>query len=81
MGEYIIYVHGVIVAYVCDNRLLAKPARVVKEMMPDAQMVPPYEGAKEMVLVNEVDDTDFLVRLFLAIYEELAGTKAKKKNL
>lgn len=81
MGEYIIYVHGVIVAYVCDNQLLAKPARVVKEMLPDAQMVPPYEGAKDMALIEDVDDADFLVRLFLAIYEELAGAKRKKKNL
>ena len=81
MGEYIIYVYGVIVAYVCDNQLLAKPAQVCKEMLPNAPMVPPYKGAKEMVLVEDVDDAEFLKRLFVAIYEELAETKSKKKNL
>lgn len=81
MGEYIVYVHGVIVAYICDNQLLAKPAAVAREMLPDAQMVPPYEGAKEMLLIENVDDADFLRQLFVAIYEEFARIKFKKKNL
>ncbi len=81
MGEYIIYVKGIIVAYICDNQLLAKPVQVVEKMLPDALMVPPYKGAKDMVLIEDVDDAEFLKRLFVAIYEELAGTKPKKKNL
>ncbi len=81
MGEYIIYVQGVIVAYICDNQLLAKPVRVVEKMLPDAPMVSPYKGAKDMALIEDVEDAEFLKRLFVAIYEELAGTKPKKKNL
>lgn len=81
MGEYIIYVQGVIVAYICDNQLLAKPAHICKEMLPNVPMVSPYKGAKDMVLIEDVEDAEFLKRLFVAIYEELAGIKGKKKNL
>lgn len=76
MGEYIIYVNGVIVAYICDNQLLAKSAKVCKEMLPNAPMVPPYKGARDMVLIEDVEDAEFLKRLFVAIYGEFAGVKS-----
>lgn len=78
MGEYIIYVNGVIVAYICDNQLLAKPAVVCKEMLPNAPMIPPYKGARDMVFVEDVDDAQGLKQLFVAIYEELRFVKSKK---
>lgn len=80
MGEYIIYYHGKIVAYLCDNRLLVKPVASAKALMPDARFEPPYEGAKEMLLVDNIDDSDFLTELFEAMYDELPEPKAKKKK-
>lgn len=67
MGEYIIYMHGKIVAYLCDNRLLVKPVKSAFELMPNAALEPPYKGAKDMLLVDNVDDKDFLKGLFEAI--------------
>ena len=78
MGEYIIYYRGKIAAYVCDNRLLVKPVDSAKALMPNAPMEPPYEGAKEMLLVENVDDREFLCDLFKAMYDELPAPKQKK---
>lgn len=80
MGEYIIYYRGKIAAYICDDRFLVKPVEAAKNLMPDAVYEPPYEGAKEMLLVNDVDNKEFLTELFEAMYEELPAPKPKKKK-
>lgn len=80
MGEYIIYYRGKIAAYICDNRFMVKPVRAARELMPDAVYELPYEGAKEMLLVDNPDDRDFLTRLFEAMYDELPAPKPKKKK-
>ena len=80
MGEYIIYYHGKIAALVCDDRLLVKPVPSALRLMPDARREPPYEGAKEMLLVEAVDDRDFLQKLFTEIEPELEPPKPKKKR-
>lgn len=80
MGEYIIYYRGKIAAYICDDRFLVKPVETAKNLMPDAVYEPPYEGAKEMLLVNDVDNKEFLTELFEAMYEELPAPKPKKKK-
>ena len=78
MGEYIIYYHGKIVGGIYDDRLLVKPVKSAILLMPDANYELPYEGAKEMLLVNDVDSKDFLTRLFNAMYNELPAPKKKK---
>lgn len=78
MGEYIIYYKGKIAAYVCDNRLLVKPVEAAKKYIPDGILEPPYEGAKDMLLVENVDSAEYLKGLFEAIYEELPMPKKKK---
>lgn len=80
MGEYIIYYRGKIAAYLCDDRLLVKPVEAAKALMPDASFEPPYEGAKDMLLVEDVDDRKFLTKLFEEMYEELPAPKPKKKK-
>ena len=75
MGEYIIYHHGKIAAYLCDDRLLIKPLPSAIRLMPDARMEPPYEGAKDMLLVENVDDRAFLQELFKAMFVELPEPK------
>lgn len=78
MGEYILYYRGKIAAYICDDRLLVKPVRAASAMMPDASYECPYEGAKEMLLVENVDDRIFLTKLFEAMHEELPAPTKKK---
>ena len=71
MGEFIIYYHGKIVGGIYDDRLLVKKTRSALELMPAAICEFPYEGAKEMLLVDEVDSKEFLTDLFEAMYDEL----------
>jgi len=78
MGEYIIYYRGKISAYVCDDRLLVKPVKAAIALMSEALYEAPYEGAKDMLLVEEVDNKEFLTELFMAMYDELPVPKKKK---
>ena len=77
MGEYIIYYRGKIVGGIYDDRFLVKPTKSAEELMPDATRELPYEGAKEMLLVDEVDDKEFLKQLLEAMYDELPAPKKK----
>ena len=78
MGEYIIYYRGKIVGGIYDDRLLVKPTKSAAAMMPEADMEFPYEGAKEMLLVDDLDNKEFLRELLEAMYEELPTPKKKK---
>ena len=80
MGEYIIYYRGKIVGGIYDDRFLVKPTKSAAAMMPDAESELPYEGAKEMLLVNDVENREFLRELLEAMHDELPAPK-KKKNL
>ena len=80
MGEYIIYYCGKIVGGIYDDRLLVKPVKAAVSYMPTAAYEIPYDGAKEMLLVDEVDNKEFLTGLFNAMYDELPLPKAKKKK-
>lgn len=71
MGEYIIYYHGKIVGGIYDDRFLVKPIRSAKAYMPNAKVEIPYPGSKGMLLVENVDDKDYLFDLISAMYEEL----------
>ena len=80
MGEYIIYYRGKIVGGIYDDRFLVKPVKSAIKLMPDVKYELPYEGAKEMLSVDDVDSKSFLVDLFNEMYEELPAPKAKKKK-
>ena len=77
MGEYIIYYREKIVGGIYDDRLLVKPVKSAVSLMPNAIYELPYDGAKEMLLVDNVDNKDFLTRLFVAMYDELPAQKKK----
>ncbi|MBE7064632.1 MAG: competence protein TfoX [Ruminococcaceae bacterium] len=79
MGEYVIYMNSKIAAYVCDDRLLVKPVPSAVHMMPEASYESPYAGAKEMILVENVDNKEFLKELFEAMFDELPESKKRKK--
>ena len=77
MGEYILYYRGRVFGGVYDDRFLVKPTSSALAMLPDASRELPYEGAKEMLLVDDVDDREFLRRLVEAMYEELPPQKKR----
>ena len=80
MGEYILYYHGKIVGGIYDDRLLVKKTRAALECMPTAVCDFPYEGAKEMLLVEEVDNKEFLTKLVEAMYDELPLPKPRRRE-
>ena len=79
MGEYILYYRGKIFGGVYDDRFLIKPVKIAREMMPDANMELPYDGAKEMLLVDDVENREFLKELIEAMYDELPAPRKRKK--
>ena len=80
MGEFIIYYRGKIAGGIYDDRLLVKPVSSAIAYMPTVRYELPYEGAKEMLLVEEVDNKEFLAGLFNAMYDELPAQKPKRKK-
>ena len=78
MGEYIIYLHGKVVGGIYDDRFLVKPTKSAVALMPDADRELPYEGAKEMLLVENVDNRAFLSTLMRAMDLELLPPGKKK---
>ena len=78
MGEFLIYYRGKLVGGVYDDRLLVKPVKSAIEYMPQASYSLPYEGAKEMLLVDNVDDKEYLAGLFEKMYDDLPMPKIKK---
>ena len=81
MGEYLMYYQGKLVGDICDNRVLIKPVAAAKELMPDAEMQPPYSGAKDMLVLEEIEDAEFVKCLFDAMYPQLPAPKIKKRKL
>ncbi len=78
MGEYIIYYRGKVVGGIYDDRFLVKPVKSAMNMMPEAGLELPYEGAKEMLLVDNVENKEFLRDLLEAMYNDLPAAKKKK---
>ena len=81
MGEFILYYRGKIVGGIYDDRLLVKKTRSALELMPAAICELPYEGAKEMLLVDEVDNKEFLTELFEVMHDELPMPKQKNNGM
>ena len=79
MGEFILYYKGKIVGGIYDDRLLVKPVKSAVSYMPDAEYELPYDGAKEL-LVDDVDNRNYLAGLFDAMYDELPFPKPKQKK-
>ena len=77
--EYIIYYRGRIVGGIYDDRLLVKPTKSAVSYMATAIYELPYEGAKEMLLVEDADSKEYLAGLFKAMYDELPVHKSNNK--
>ena len=79
MGEFLIYYRGKLVGGIYDDRLLVKPVRAAIAYLPQAEYSLPYEGAKEMLNVDNVDDKLYLAGLFEALYDDLPMPKTQKR--
>lgn len=80
MSEYTLYFRGKVIGGIYDNRFLVKPVQAARNMMPDAPEELPYDGAKPMLMVENIEDREFLKELFEAMYDELPAPKSKKKK-
>ena len=78
MGEYVLYYGGKVVGGVYDNRLLVKPTKSAVALLSNAPRELPYEGAKEMLLVEDVKNGELLKKLFETLYEDLPAPKRKR---
>ena len=80
MGEYILYYHGKVFGGIYDDRFLVKPTKSAVKMMPEAGLEAPYEGAKEMLLVDDVENKEFLRKLVETMNDDLPVPKTKKDS-
>ena len=80
MGEYIIYYQGKVIGGIYDDRFLVKKTESAVRLMPEAPLEQPYPGAKEMILVENTDDREFLNKLFTEILDELPEVKKRSKK-
>ena len=78
MGEYVLYYRDKVIGGIYDDRLLLKPTKATETMLPDAERDIPYDGAKEMLLVD-VDDRELLTKLIEAMYSELPAPRKRSK--
>ena len=79
MGEYIIYYRGKIIGGIYDDRFLVKPVKSAMAMIPDAKMELPYVGAKEMILIEDIENREFLKELIESMHDELPAPRKRKK--
>ena len=80
MGEYVLYYRGKVIGGIYDDRFLVKPTPAAAALMPHAARELPYEGAKEMLLVDNIEDKVFLRELLEAMYPELPEQKKRKSK-
>lgn len=78
MGEYVLYYQGKVFGGIYDNRFLVKPTKSAAALMPDAQSELPYEGAKPMLLVDNIEDKAFLKKLVESMSADLPQPKKRK---
>ena len=79
MGEYLLYYKGKVFGDIYDNRFLVKITTSAKALMPNAPLELPYDGAKEMLLVEDIEDKEFLVELLNTMFDELPLPKKRRK--
>ena len=79
MGEFILYYRDKVFGGIYDDRFLVKNIKAAREVIPDAELALPYEGAKEMLMVSDTDDRELLTRLVSGMYDELPAKKKGKR--
>lgn len=81
MGEYLLYYNDKLFGGIYDDRFLVKVTASSLELLPDAPQEMPYDGAKPMLLITEIDNKNYLKELILAMYEDLPEIKKRVKRI
>ncbi|NBH70493.1 TfoX family protein [Clostridiaceae bacterium] len=79
-GEYGVYCEGKIFAVICEDQFYIKITEAGRKLCPHLQEAPPYKGAKNYFLVEDVEDREKMVKLAVATCGELPAPKEKKKK-
>lgn len=79
-GDYALYCNGKVIGLICDNQVFIKPTPAAEKFIPGAERKPPYQGAKPYVVLQELDDREFLAQFITAVYEQLPSPKPKNKK-
>lgn len=79
-GEYAVYCDGKCFALVCDNQLFINPTKTGLALLPSVTMGIPYNGAKPRIVLDDIDDRNFLCRLVQETCAQLPMPKPKKKK-
>jgi TfoX/Sxy family transcriptional regulator of competence genes len=78
-GEYALYLDGKVVAFACDNSLFIKPSQAATKLAPNLPQQPPYPGAKNYPVADELlDDPNVLCRLIVETALLMPAPKLKK---
>lgn len=75
MGGYVIYCNGKVIGDVCDNQFFLKITSAGRAICPDCKEVPPYQGAKPYLLMENLDDKELMTQIVMATYEALPESK------
>lgn len=76
-GDYGLYCNGKIFALICDDELFIKITSKVKEKYPELSEKPPYDGAKNYFLIEDVDNAELLTKIVTITYDALPEPKPK----
>ena len=69
MGEYLLYYKGVLFGGIYDDRLLVKRVEGNKKYNMEESI--PYESAKPMYLVDDVDNEELLKEIIIDTYKDI----------
>lgn len=79
-GEYGLYCDEVFFAVICDDQLFVKVTPQGEAAFPDLPKAPPYEGAKDYIWMEDVEDRERMTELVRITCEALRGEHPKKRR-
>lgn len=80
MGEYVLYYKDKIVGGIYDDRVLVKNVPAAAEILPEAPLEIPYDGAKPMLMVADLENTALMQRLMDVLFDVLPAPKPRRKK-
>lgn len=75
MGEYLLYVNGVYSLVIADNQVYIKPFKEVLPLLEEVVYAPVYKGAKDSLLITNVDDAAYLSMIVKTVIDLLNKKK------
>ena len=78
MGGYIFYYKEKVFGGIYEPGFMVKITKASKKYLPEAEVLPPYKGGKNLILVDDIDDRELLCNMVSEMYDELPASKLKK---